>query len=250
MGIDHPTLEDIPALRRLWQEIFGDSDEFLDRFFHSAFSPKRCLVARCPDTAAVLYWLDMTCQGRPLAYIYAVATAPEHRGRGLCRSVMAQAHQILTQRGYAGAVLVPDGEGLFRMYESMGYRPFGGIAQVNAQAHPSACPLHPLTPEEYQSRRSALLPSGGVELGPEGLALLSSLCDYYAGEDFLLAASREGDFLRGIELLGNAAAAPGILSALGCTLGSFRTPGNRPFAMFHPLIPGAQAPNYLGHAFD
>ena len=32
----------IPALRRLWQESFGDDDEFLDKFFGCGFSPDRC----------------------------------------------------------------------------------------------------------------------------------------------------------------------------------------------------------------
>ena len=33
MKIDHPDMTRIPALRQLWQEAFGDSDAFLDRFF-------------------------------------------------------------------------------------------------------------------------------------------------------------------------------------------------------------------------
>ena len=38
MRIDHPDLGQIPELRQLWKEAFGDSDAFLDAFFMVAFS--------------------------------------------------------------------------------------------------------------------------------------------------------------------------------------------------------------------
>ena len=33
MRMHNPAPEDIPGLRRLWQESFGDEEEFLDIFF-------------------------------------------------------------------------------------------------------------------------------------------------------------------------------------------------------------------------
>ena len=54
-----------------------------------------------------------------------------------------------------------------------------------------------------------------------------------------------------MELLGNAAAAPGVLGALGFSHGHFRTPGTAlPGAMFRPLRAGADAPGYFGLIFD
>ena len=40
MRSDHPTDNEIPGLRQLWQEAFGDADAFLDSFFQTAFSPR------------------------------------------------------------------------------------------------------------------------------------------------------------------------------------------------------------------
>ena len=42
MNIDVPRKGQIPALRALWREAFGDSDAFLDTFFATGFSPDRC----------------------------------------------------------------------------------------------------------------------------------------------------------------------------------------------------------------
>ena len=48
---------DLPALRALWQQAFHDSDSFLDRFFHTAFSPARSRLAAVDGViAAALYW--------------------------------------------------------------------------------------------------------------------------------------------------------------------------------------------------
>ena len=36
---------DVPALRELWKEAFGDGDRFLDQFFEGPFAPERSRVA-------------------------------------------------------------------------------------------------------------------------------------------------------------------------------------------------------------
>ena len=59
MIIDHPTTTQIPQLRSLWKEAFGDSDAFLDIFFQRAFSPQRCCCVTQGDAVvAALYWFD------------------------------------------------------------------------------------------------------------------------------------------------------------------------------------------------
>lgn len=83
MRPDHPHPALIPGLRKLWQEAFGDTEEYLDGFFRLAYSPENCLCIGEGDIVhAALYWLDMTCRGERIAYIYAVATAKNRRGEG------------------------------------------------------------------------------------------------------------------------------------------------------------------------
>lgn len=252
MLIRKPEPNDIPRLRRLWQEVFGDGDAFLDDFFGTAFSPSRCLCAVEDQTAAAaLYWIPCTCGRDRLAYVYAVATSVPFRGRGLFRQLMTQTHRILTAEGYAGAVLVPENGGLARMYERFGYRFFGSLREFHCTGGSDCIPLKKLEDAEFAALRRSLLPEGSVLQEEAGLAFLSSQLAFYAGEDILLACRREGDTLICAELLGNAAAAPGILAALSCREGTFRTPGEgRKFAMFRPLRSGAAAPNYFAFAYD
>ena len=43
MNIKSPKNADIPALRSLWKEAFGDTDDFLDVFFSAAFADERAM---------------------------------------------------------------------------------------------------------------------------------------------------------------------------------------------------------------
>ena len=248
--IDHPA--ENTELLALWKDVFGDHGGFWELFLETGFSPDRCrCVMEDGHIAAALCWLDFSCRGQKLAYLYAVMTRPDCRGRGLCRALMADTHGLLSQRGYAGAVLVPAEESLRQMYEKLGYRTCTAVTEFACAAGAEAADLRCVTPEEYGRLRRQALPEGGALQEGASLSFLAAQAELFAGEDFLLAAWGEGDTLHGMELLGDRAAAPGILKALGFAKGTFRTPGtDRPFAMFLPLSPDAKAPDYFGFAFD
>ena len=233
----------ISELRRLWKLAFGDTDAFLDSFFATAYSPDRCrFLTDNGQVTAALYWFDCQCGGQKFAYLYAVATHPDFRGRGLCRTLMADTQALLKQRGYSGVLLVPQEEPLRRMYEKMGYRNATRVSEIfSAAGKPVA--IRPVDGAEYSRLRRRYLPEGGVIQEGENLRFLEKTVRLYAGEDFLLAD--------GMELLGSAEKAPGILAALGRPEGTFRIPGEEiPFAMFLPLTADAVCPRYFGLAFD
>ena len=251
MRIDHPTKAQIPALRDLWKEAFGDTSAYLDLFFDRGFVAEKAMcVADGETVAAALYWLDMDYPGGKIAYIYAVATAKSHRGQGLCRKLMDATHRILQTQGYVAAVLVPQDAGLARMYAAMGYLPGSGIRELHCEAAQKAVPLKPVSSDTYHRLRKELLPPEGITLGQKAQALLASQAEFYTGDGIWLAAVREETKVIGLELLGDETAAPGIVAALGCREGVFRMPGEEPFAMYIPLTEGAAAPGHLGFAFD
>lgn len=251
MQIDHPSAHHMPQLRQLWQDAFGDTDAYLDSFYRTAYAPDRCrCILEGDQIAAVLYWMDCQLKEQKLAYIYAVVTHPGHRGKGLCRMLMENTHRLLAARGYSGTLLVPQQEGLRAMYAGMGYLSIGGLHTVSCTARNAPVSLRALGPAEFAGLRRKLLPEGGVLQEGHSLSFLAEQLQFYAGDGFLLAAFAEEGVLHGMELLGSTDTAPGIVNALGCTAGHFRLPGKTPFAMFHPLIPDAPAPEYFGFAFD
>lgn len=251
MEIDYPVPQLEPQLQRLWRLAFGDEESFIQCFFNQVYRPERC---RCVlvdgQAAAVLYWFDGECRGRKLAYLYAVATHPDFRRRGLCRLLMEDTHDHLTKLGYDGTLLLPAEEWLRPMYQKMGYQDCCTVSQFSCTAG-TPVPIREVGPQEYARLRRKYLPEGSVIQEGKNLELLALLANTYAGADFLLAAAPEEGHLNGLELLGNSAAAPGILAALGHNTGTFRTPGkDTPFAMFRPLRDAVPTPTYFGLAFD
>lgn len=249
--IDYPAHGLEPQLKALWSLAFGDSYEAIGQFFSTAYAPRHCrCVLLDGQAAAALYWLDAQWDGQKLAYLYAVATHPDFRNRGLCRALMADTHELLAELGYDGALLTPAQTPLRRMYAGMGYQDCCSVSELSCAAGAPVA-VRKIGREEYALLRRKLLPEGGVIQEGENLAYLETYAQLCAGEDFLLAAVQEDGKLCGLELLGNTDAAPGILAALGCREGRFRTPGKEiPFAMFRPLKAGARAPSYFGLAFD
>lgn len=251
MKIDCPGPGQTQELTELWRLAFGDSPEFIQGFFETGYDPKCCRCVTLEGrTAGALYWFDARWEDRKLAYLYAVATHPDFRNRGVCRALMEDTHRVLAERGYDGALLTPAEGVLRRMYAGMGYEDCCTVSECRCTAG-EALPLRKLGREEYATLRRTFLPKGGVIQEGQNLSFLETFAGFFAGEDFLLAGAPAGKDFRGLELLGNAEAAPGILAALGYGAGAFRIPGKDiPFAMFRPLKTGAEMPEYFGLAFD
>lgn len=115
---------DLPGISVLWQEAFGDSPECVSAFF-AAFPGCRSYVAEeSGEITAMVHALPQILRADsdlPAAYLYAVATLKSHRGRGLCRKLMAFAEADLKEQGFRCAVLTPGEPSLFRFYEALGY---------------------------------------------------------------------------------------------------------------------------------
>ena len=252
MKIDFGPPHQRPALMELWQVAFGDTPAFIHRFFETAYVPSRCrCVTVAGELAAALYWFDVACEGQKMAYIYAVATAPAWRGRGLCRKLMADTHACLAQDGYHGALLVPEGETLRRMYRSFGYKNCTTLREFAATAGDAPLALTPLHREDFARLRRELLPHGALLQENENLAYLETFAQFYAGEGCLAVLTQNGNQVFCPEILGDPDQAPGILRALGAAEGTFRCPGaGMDFAMFLPLHPDAVTPRYFAFAFD
>ena len=247
-----PEASDVPALRSLWKEAFGDTDCFLDSFFSTAFDTTRCRIATVDnELAAALYWFDCTIDGQKCAYIYAVATAKDYRGNGACHVLLANTHRFLQEKGYDSAILVPGSEKLIQLYEGAEYELCTKISELKCSAENMNLAVCEISKEEYAALRPTFLPKNSVLQEKENLSFLATQAKFYKGDTFLLVANMENANLFGIELLGDASVAPGILHALGCKDGTFRTPGKDiPFAMFHALTKDATEPEYFGFAFD
>lgn len=247
MIIDRPHSEDIPALRRLWQQAFGDSDAFLDGFFCTGFATERSRCVKLGGKlAAALYWFDCQWQEKKLAYLYAVATDEHFRGQGLCRGLMEDTHRHLQSLGCAGAVLVPGNKGLFALYEKLGYAPFCPMQTCTIAPGDNPADIRPVRVDDYKLLRRQMLPANSVVQEKEALDFAGTFCEFYTGESMLMCLSREDDTLYFQEYLGDPAHLGSIIKVLGAEKGIAPLPGGSPAAMYHSLTPNKEMPAYFG----
>ena len=251
MRIDLPEKQQLPRLRQLWKQAFGDADAFLDGFFATGFAEDRCRCVTWNDrVAAALYWFDCLWAGKKLAYIYAVATDADFRGKGFCRSLMDDTHRHLQQAGYFGAVLVPGDRALFGMYEKMGYRGFSPKQLREVTAGEEEISVRPLSGEEYAQKRLEMLPAGGIIQDETALSYLSTFTGFFEAADCIFCGGGEDVFLFQ-EFLGEEEKLPGILAGLQAVAGRAPCPGTgADSAMFYPLTDSEEMPAYFGLAMS
>ncbi len=251
--IEFKNCENITELRSLWKEAFGDTDDFLDSFFSTAFSPENCLAAFIDgNLSGALYIIDCELNSLKIAYIYAVATAKKCRGKGVCSKLMSHTHLYLKNRGYTAAILVPSNRELFSFYKKLGYKTCGFLDEFECNESLKGALITEIDVYEYAALRRKFFAKNSVIQEKKNLEFLKTQLNFYKGADFIFAARVQKDTLFVSELLGNRDIAPQILSYFNLNYGIFRTYGcSIPFAMGYNLIDNALPDSlYFAFAFD
>ena len=197
----------LPQLRNLWKEAFGDTDNFLDSFYATAFDTSRCRVAYVKDVvsrqvdcstplsqsstsnesnisgkiAAVLYWFDCTIADQRTAYVYAVATAKEFRGNGACHLLLEDTHNHLKSLGYSSVVLVPGNEALIHLYEGCEYELCTKRNRIECAAMDMGVSIQEIDKETYATLRREFLPGTAVIQEDVSLDFLATQAKFYIG---------------------------------------------------------------------
>jgi len=127
------TAADIPGLKALWKQAFGDEDRFIDAFFDKLFRPEGCVMIEDegrPISMAhlipctLIFREGMEVERFPALYLYGMATDEDHRGKGLGLMLLSFAKGYAGAMGFEAIALLPADEGLFRFYKKAGYEEF------------------------------------------------------------------------------------------------------------------------------
>lgn len=153
---------DIPALRRMWAQAFGDGDELLDGFFSRLYRPEDAFVIREDGRArAMAFQLPMTiCEngrGWRAAYLYAVATEEAARGKGYGTKLLDYAGTVLAERGYKALLLVPGEPALRAFYRARGYEDFSAVDWFETVTPPGPGQTERIEAPEYLELRERIL---------------------------------------------------------------------------------------------
>lgn len=116
------------SLKKLWFEVFGDSEEYISLMFEKGYTPSE-VFAEISDGKVVsaLYLLecninsgDDVYKGR---YLYAAATLADYRKNGIMSKLIDEAKRYVAEEGIVFIALVPASEKLYGYYGKYGFKP-------------------------------------------------------------------------------------------------------------------------------
>ncbi len=122
----HPTGEHIPALKKLWADVFGDSSLVINNFFEKTARSENTVCVFCGnEPVSVMYAVEAEVyvdgKQKNAYYIYAVCTRKDYRGKGLMAKAMRFLEESAKESGISYLFLVPAENSLFSMYEKFGF---------------------------------------------------------------------------------------------------------------------------------
>ncbi|MBQ5647538.1 MAG: GNAT family N-acetyltransferase [Alistipes sp.] len=129
----HPTLllEKISALhlspeqremRKMWHDIFGDDFAEIDSFLVRHDDAIPLIHTEKGEVVSMLFVVPLQIWEQRVAYIYAVATKPEYRGRGIASELLNEALKMVKASGnFDLAALIPSSTESKRLYERLGF---------------------------------------------------------------------------------------------------------------------------------
>lgn len=266
--------DQIPALKTIWAASFPeDSPELIERAFDRLYRPADCMVECRDDQPVSMAFLlpavwHNGADAYPVQYIYAAATLPAYRGRGLFGSLLKRAHEEALRRGQAASFLRPGEPSLTAYYRRFGYENWfaADVLRLTREeldalgGRSGGITCFTLCPD-YGARRDALLAAhpcwisweerlaaqavstaSGVLLGPDGCALCEQVGDTLLVRELLCPSGRLADYGRAL-----LEQFPSPRYEIACPADEAR-PGEA-FAMWRPLSDAARRPAgapYLG----
>ena len=154
--------------RELWQLAFGDDGAYVDNFYQTYYKPERMLLLEEDGVVqSMTAWFDtqlvLPGEGRfRAAYLYAVATDPAARGRGLAGRLLAGADEYFRGLAIPAVTTVPAEPSLHNFFGANGFRECFTLFQEDLDPGELPAPawdnpLRPVSPAEYGAVREKIL---------------------------------------------------------------------------------------------
>jgi ribosomal protein S18 acetylase RimI-like enzyme len=109
-------------MRQMWHEIFGDEIAEIDSFLLRHDDAQPFIYKENGVVVSMLFVVPLEMWGKRVAYIYAVATKEDFRGRGIASSLLNEAmQQICIGEKYDIMALIPSSTESKRLYARLGF---------------------------------------------------------------------------------------------------------------------------------
>ncbi len=117
----------IDSLVSLWQEVFGDDEDYIRLYFKEAYFDGECFAETLGDkVVSALYLLKCIIKYRGRVYngryLYAAATLSEYRSKGLMPKLIEEAQRYCKHENLDFIALVPADDWLYDYYGRFGFK--------------------------------------------------------------------------------------------------------------------------------
>jgi len=125
--MNFPTKNDLPALKKLFIDVFSEETQFVDMMFQHKLSIDNTFVIRKDKKiVSMAYTMYFDCKIGDIfgkcVYIYGVGTDANYRGMGYMSEIMNDIYTYYKEKEILFLYLVPADSELFKMYEKFGYK--------------------------------------------------------------------------------------------------------------------------------
>lgn len=110
---------DIGELKCIWRQVFGDSQDLIDKFFQCVYDESYVYVWRENGKTVSASYMIPTMDGG--MYLYALATLPDYRRRGIMKELIVRCIEEAKKLGAGYIFLIPSEEGLCAYYSQFGF---------------------------------------------------------------------------------------------------------------------------------
>lgn len=185
-------------IAELWKTCFGDEEDYIEFYLDNRMTEDNMLVVyedgRAVSMASFLP-VRYLCEGEyvPARYVYAVATLPEYRGKGLAKHILQFAQEHYKQP----LILAPAEESLMRYYETLGFKRAFQDTREHMTEDLRALALQedgerefemtPISAKEYVQRRDEKCAKEGyVSWDESAVSYVMEQCERYGGRAALV----------------------------------------------------------------
>lgn len=168
----------IGDVRKLWKDVFADSDQFLDLYFTEKLECEQCLICvegekLCASLQMLPYTLQLNGASYPACYIYAVMTARDERHKGYMRQMLLFAFDHLSQKKVPLVFLIPQEPYLFDVYKKFRFE----------------------KAFLYNKKEISLPPLATNYFEPDAALAYQFYCKYYKNKNVIFQSFEQFDFL-------------------------------------------------------
>lgn len=114
--------DDLYQIKKIWLKCFNDPESYFDAFLVRFYSPEYMITYKVNNKiVSVSYVVPCTGVMGNAAYLFGLATLPEHRGKGYASTVVREILELCKKKNFDVVIQIPAKESLKNFYSKLGF---------------------------------------------------------------------------------------------------------------------------------